>query len=398
MSTVRPASLWQRFALWLEDERPGVATGPWFAVNAVLRVEGEFDPDLLVAAAGDLLARHELLRSRLDPDAVVQVVEDAVRPCVEVGGDESPHHPVPSTAPTPLVLRVVRRSAREHVLSAHLHHLFGDPATLWRVLRDLGELYAARLGGPEPAPPTAQYGEYAAHEAELARDPGTARWWREELGGLRFAAPPPDARDAPFALRRPVLPADDTALLETWARRRLSTPFAAVLALLTEELAGHVATGDHVLYNTLFLRRDQPRWRTVAGPCITPAYAAVPLDATADLRALTVHLAAAERHSRCPVWELEPVAGAPSAPFVELIPQLRPDEVPFGPARAFVEAAAGPRDTGQAAGLGIRFRKAVDGALVAHVSGNGRGWTGSAVHAALDGLPDRVGRLPARAG
>ncbi|NUT52344.1 MAG: hypothetical protein HOV94_34375, partial [Saccharothrix sp.] len=181
MSATWPASLWQRFALTLDVDRPGMATGPWFTVNAVLRVEGDFDPGVLVAAAHDLVARHDVLRSRLDPEAGVQVVEDVVRPDVEVLTDvpaELPHHPVPSTARSPLVLRVVRVSPREHVLSAHLHHLMADPATLWRVLHDLGALYSARCGAAEPAPPTGQYGEYATAEAELVRaqHADAARW------------------------------------------------------------------------------------------------------------------------------------------------------------------------------------------------------------------------------
>jgi hypothetical protein len=83
-------------------------------------------------------------------------------------------------------------------------------------------------------------------------------------------------------------------------------------------------------------------------------------------------------------------------PFVELIPQLRPEAIPFGPARAVVEEAAGPRDTGGATELGIRLRTAVDGSLVAHLSGDGRGWDRRTVHAVLDGLPDRVRDLVPR--
>jgi hypothetical protein len=80
-------------------------------------------------------------------------------------------------------------------------------------------------------------------------------------------------------------------------------------------------------------------------------------------------------------------------PFVELIPQLRPDTIPFGPATAVVAAAAGQPDTGETSFLGIRFRRDVDGSLVAHVRGNGVGWTGYAVRSVLDGMPARVHAL-----
>ncbi|WP_306747980.1 condensation domain-containing protein [Saccharothrix yanglingensis] len=407
MSTTRPASLWQRFAL-VRALGGGVSTGPHFTLNAVLRVEGEFDVRALVAAAGDLVARHELLRTRLDLDAAVQVVEDAVVPDVEVLDDPAAvdvlHRPVLSTAPTPLALRVARRSPREHVLSAHLHHLLGDPATLWRLLDDLGALYSARCGAPEPEPPTGQFGDFAEFEAEVERAhrAEAEAWWGGHLGGSRFAVPPPVVGE-PYARRRTVLAAEDQAALESRARALRGSPFAALTAVLVAGMAEHATGGDRVVFSTLFLRRDHPRWRTLAGPCITPSYLVVPFDATADVRGLTAAAAKAQRFSRYPVWELEGrVPGLDEhAPFVELIPPLRPGTIPFGPARAVVERAAGSRDDGRPAKLGLRLRKDDAGSLVAHVSGDGAGWTEPIVDAVLDGVAGRsralgATRAPAR--
>lgn len=410
-----PLSVWQSYIIAGERRRRGSATDPWFVVNAVLRIDGELDPRRLVAAANDLVARHDVLRARVDLAAGAQVVEDDLPAAIELrdGGSGSAEellfHPVPvATARTPLVLRVVRRSPREHLLAAHLHHLFGDPMTLWRILTDLGELYAARCGAPAPAPPSGQYGEYAAYEAEVARayEVEAARWWRSALTDhVALAVPPATAADAPFVYRRPVLSSDDFARLTGWARTRRGTAFTGLLAVLAEQMAAHVVpgSGDHLLVNTLFERRDQPRWRTMAGPCLTPSYAAVPLTATADaeLSALAGALAGAVRYARYPTWNLDRVTSASDAtgkratfvPFIELIPQLRPELIPFGTATATVAAAAGQRDVGETTFLGIRFRVDVDGALVAHVRGNGVGWTGRAIRDVLDGMPARVGAL-----
>jgi hypothetical protein len=409
MSTTWPLSVWQRYIVAGERARPGSATDPWFVVNAVLAIDGPLDLRALVAAADDLVARHDVLRTRIDLTAGIQVVEDALPASVELldgwsgAVEDLVHHPVDAaTARTPLVLRVARRSAREHLLAVHLHHLCGDAATMWRILRDLGGLYAARCGAPPPDPPTGQYGDYAAHEAELARthDPEAARWWRSALADdVDFATPPASACDGPFAVRRSVLPAADYGRLAAWARGRRGTAFTGLLALLTEGLAAHVGgDGDRLLFNTLFERRDHPRWRTMAGPCLAPSYVAVPLTATADLPGVTRSLSAAVRHSRYPTWTLDRVTAAsanrvPFVPFVELIPQLRPEAIGFGPAVATVATAAGQRDVGKTTFLGIRFRVDVDGSLVAHVRGNGVGWTGRAVRAALDGLPARVRAL-----
>lgn len=410
--TTWPLSIWQTYICGGERVRPGSATDPWFVVNAVLRIEGELDPRRLIGAAGDLVARHDVLRARVDLDAGTQTVEEAVPASAELldgwtgAAEELVHHPVPvATARTPLVLRLVRRSAREHLLAAHLHHLFGDPTTLWRILADLGELYAARYGGPPPAPPTGQYGEYAAYEAEVCRanEAEAARWWRSALADdVALAVPPATARDAPFALRRPILSGDDFARLTAWARAQRGTSFTGLLAVLAEQMAAHVipGSGDRLLINTLFERRDQPRWRTMAGPCLTPSYVAVPLRATAELPAVAEALTAAVRYARHPTWNLDRVTGASGnratfVPFVELIPQLRPERIRFGPASAVVAAAAGQRDVGETTFLGIRFRVDVDGALVAHVRGNGVGWTGRAVREVLDGMPVRVRALAA---
>jgi len=405
--TTWPLSIWQRYIVAGERRRPGSATDPWFAVNAVLRLDGPLDPQAFVASADDLVARHDILRARVDLATGTQIVEKSLPATVELlttpSGDaeELLHHPVDAaTAYSPLVLRLVRLGPRDHLLAVHLHHLFGDAATLWRILRDLGELYAARHGAPAPRPPSGQYGEYAAHEAKLAaeREDEAAAWWRSTLGDhVTLARPSASARDEPFALRRPVLSADDLARLEAWARAARGTFFTGLLAVLTERLAEHVVagTGDHLLVNTLFERRDHPRWRTMAGPCLAPSYVAVPLAATASLGTVAQALSGAVRYSRYPTWTLERVAGVPFVPFVELIPQLRPATVPFGPAAATVAAAAGQRDAGETTFLGIRFRKDVDGALVAHVRGDGVGWTGAAVRATLDSLPARVRALTA---
>ncbi|WP_329108010.1 condensation domain-containing protein [Micromonospora sp. NBC_01699] len=406
MNTTWPLSVWQRFMVNGERRRPGRATDPWFTVNAVLLVEGALDLRILAAAADDLVARHDLLRARVDLDTGTQVVEDSLPASVELldgwsgAAEELLHHPVPvATGSSPLVLRVVRRSSHEHLLAAHLHHLFGDPVTLWRILRDLGDLYAARCGAPSPPPPTGQYGEYAAHEAAVAGayEAEAGRWWRDALADVALATASATARDAPFAVRRPVLSGDDLARLEAWARARRSTLFAGLLAVLTERMAAHVVagTGDHLLFNTLFERRDGPRWRTMAGPCLAPSYVAVPLTATADPHAVALALSAAVRYSRYPTWTLDRVTRgsvnfATFVPFVELIPQLRPDTIPFGPASAVVAAAAGERDSGETSFLGLRFRRDTDGSLVAHVRGDGVGWTGQAVRTVLDGMPAGV--------
>lgn len=398
MGRTWPASLLQRSVLWLDRSRPGLLTGPWFTMNAVLQVSDDLSVALLRDAAADLVARHELLRTRLDlSGGPVQVVEDVVEPDFSVLDSLSPaewlHCPVSSSARTPLKIRF---SPRERLLSLHMHHLLSDASTLWRVLDDLAALYSARCGAAEPAAPTGQYGEFATYEADLMRSDyaEASAWWCRALGDVRFASP--TRSSGPFALRRTVLP--DTTTLESRARALRTSPFALLLALLTDSMADHVSSGDHLPFATVFLRRDHPRWRTMIGPCLVPVNLAVPLDACADLRRVSEHIIGAQRYSRFPWWEtmrMNPHYAEPGGfpPFVELVPQLRPGTVAFGPASATVVNAAGPPDSVRTENLGLRFRKAVDGSLVTHMSGNGNGWTRPVVDDILDGLPRRVQEL-----
>jgi hypothetical protein len=62
---IKPLAVWQRFALTLDDSRPGFATGPWFTMNAVVDIRGPLDVRRLDQAVQDLVDRHDLLRTRV---------------------------------------------------------------------------------------------------------------------------------------------------------------------------------------------------------------------------------------------------------------------------------------------------------------------------------------------
>jgi hypothetical protein len=69
----------------------------------------------------------------------------------------------------------------------------------------------------------------------------------------------------------------------------------------------------------------------------------------------------------------------------------------LGAAVATVVDAAGPKDIGLARSLGMRLRESDDGALVAHVSGNGQGWTTEIADGLGPGMADQI-RLAALTG
>jgi condensation domain-containing protein len=387
---LQPVSLTQGLMLGLDTTAPGM-TGEWFTMNAVLHLSGPVDPGVLTAAANELVARHDILRTRIPPGSdPVQVVAARATPAVEVldGGDEPEtawiHAPVPRDLPCPLVLRLVRRGRGDHVLAVHLHHLVSDPTTVWTVLTELAALYTAiAAGAPLPPGPVAQFGEYVACEArqaELGADAAHA-WWSAAMD-RPFAAVRDFGTSAPYAFRTEVLPAGDLAAAQRLAKSHRATILTTLFAALACAMRSHV-TGDALLFSTVFGKRDRPEWRRVLGPCILVAHVPLPPPPahltpgyTQAVRDILVN---AHRHARIDpalVRAMNPCFEDPDTvvPFFEYVPDDWVPTFAFGAATAHLRLAAGPKDVGLARNLAIRSRQTADGALTAHVGGNGRGW------------------------
>lgn len=338
---------------------------PVFTMNVVVHLEGALSRSALSRAFRALVTRHDVLRT------VYRDGSFTVLPALDV--EVEPLHGEPAHAPVditerPIRLRVSRVADDEHVLALNLHHLIADPTTLRLVLVELGALYAGTS-----LPPAVQYPEYVAHEqAQLDAGHDTALdWWTKALKDVA-PAPPPCGDPAPFATRTALLTAAQADALDRAARRWRSTTFATLLAALSVQL------GRPIQLATAFSRRDQPRWRTVVGPCMlfTPLLIPTAPELTAE-HAATVRdlVVGAQRHSRfrfAAVPELDAALVA-RRPFVELVTETWPETIPFGDLTCTVTTAAGPPDTGQQAELGIRWRRTESG-LRGHISGDGRDW------------------------
>jgi amino acid adenylation domain-containing protein len=179
----------------------------------VLRVRGALDLDALAAAAGDVIARHEALRTLVGehagepyqrivmaPDAPVAlalVEKDggALRAAVE--------RPFDLRAELPLRIAVQRVAAGEHVVAIVLHHITTDEWSDAPFLTDLCAAYAARSAGAAPqwAPLPVQYADYTLWQRELLGDPND----RGALGARQLAYWVHALRDLPEEL---ALPAD----------------------------------------------------------------------------------------------------------------------------------------------------------------------------------------------
>ncbi|WP_433337018.1 amino acid adenylation domain-containing protein [Spirillospora sp. CA-294931] len=279
----------ERPALERPDERPALVPpsyaqqrlwflnrfeGPSATYNLpiALRVRGELDPASLQTALGDLVERHESLRTVLPDHGGVprQLVLDPAAARPELQLTETTPAELPArlgaaagyafdiSAEPPLRAHLFRIAPAEHVALLLLHHVAGDGWSLAPLARDLITAYAARAGGEAPdwAPLPVQYADYTLWQRELLGsedDPESlvARqiaFWKGALAGLPDELALPTDRPRPAeashrgATARFRLGANVHAALLALAAETGASPFmvaqAAFAALLTRLGAG----------------------------------------------------------------------------------------------------------------------------------------------------------------
>uniref|UniRef100_UPI0004C558C7 condensation domain-containing protein n=1 Tax=Streptomyces violaceoruber TaxID=1935 RepID=UPI0004C558C7 len=199
--------------------------GPSATYNTVLtlRLGGALDVDALRAAIGDVVARHESLRTVFTEDErgayqIVLPVEAASTPFTvvdvaeeEIGDrlDEAVGHCFDLAQELPARTSLFRVSEREHVLLLLIHHIASDAWSRAPLARDLTAAYAARVRSEAPmwAPLTVQYADYALWQQEILGDDTDAdslagrqlAYWKQQLAGL------PEQLDLPTDRPRPAV-------------------------------------------------------------------------------------------------------------------------------------------------------------------------------------------------
>ncbi|MGA5493534.1 amino acid adenylation domain-containing protein [Streptomyces cinereoruber] len=206
--------------LWFLHQLEG--PGATYNIPFVARFRTLLDPEALGAALGDVVARHEALRTVfaerdgepyqriLDPaDAGVRLrVEETATSDVDAAVDAALGHLFDLSAEAPVRVTLVRDTERgADALVVLLHHIAGDEWSMGPFLNGLEHAYAARLRGeaPEFAPLPVQYADFALWQREALGDPADpespaarqAAYWREALAGLPAEATPPADRPRP---------------------------------------------------------------------------------------------------------------------------------------------------------------------------------------------------------
>jgi len=281
--------------LWFIDRfAPGL---PTYNIPLALRISGPLDHPALERAVGELVGRHEALRTRLVSATTgrpVQVIDPGPPPApvapdlMDLSGfetgkrdarlreliDDAAVRPF-DLAAGPLFRALLARLASDaHVLVAVFHHTVFDGWSAGVFVRDLAALYQSAVTGEAPALPElpVQFADYALWERQRLQ--GTVlteleSYWRQALDGFETVQFPTDRPRPPvdnFAGALAELRTDATLLagLRQVSRQEGTTLFATLMTALLALL--HRYTGqDDLVVGTVSANRGRAELAPLIG-------------------------------------------------------------------------------------------------------------------------------------
>jgi len=191
--------------LWILDQlKPGNVA---YNMPGALRIKGVLDVEVLKRAIGEIIERHEVLRTTFEmkEERLVQVIHPAPEVKIEVVRLEQKEAGERETAIRQLVreeaqkpfdlargpllrVKLVRASGEEHVLLFTMHHIVSDGWSMGVLAREFGELYEAFIAGhPSPLKELPiQYADYSVWQREWLSGEELNRqleYWRGQLRG-----------------------------------------------------------------------------------------------------------------------------------------------------------------------------------------------------------------------
>ncbi|MFF3442918.1 amino acid adenylation domain-containing protein [Streptosporangium sp. NPDC002721] len=286
--------------MWFLDRLERAGDGGAHNIFIAERLGGPLDPDALERALAEIVARHEILRTRFPSrdGAPVQIVDEPRPP-----GDrpylglldlsdlpeaerearsarlvrEQIERRFDLAGEPPLRAGLLRLSERDHAIYIVFHHIAVDGWSVGVFARELAALYGAFLAGDRPAlepllePLPIQYADFARWQRERPDDPAAEQLdhWRRRLADpptleLPTDRPRPAVRTADGARALLRLPAELADGVDGLARRTRTTPFMVLLAVYLVLLSRRSGQED-VCVGTPVAGRDRDELEPLIG-------------------------------------------------------------------------------------------------------------------------------------
>ncbi|MEU7876479.1 amino acid adenylation domain-containing protein, partial [Dactylosporangium sp. NPDC049140] len=274
-----PLSFAQQRLWFLAQLDPGSIE---YNTPASIPFSGALDADALQAALNALVARHEVLRTRLvagadgEPYQVVDPPTDFVLPVLDISDAAEAEAWLALDAAVPFDLAtgplfratLLRLAPDEHILALAMHHVVADEWSFGILRRELDALYAGAVLEPLPV----QYADFAVWQrARLTGDVLATQldYWRGHLDGvptleLPTDRPRPAVRTGDGASIDFAVPAEVADRLRAVARDGGASMFMTVLSAFTV-LLGRYSGQDDIVVGTPIAGRTRAETEGLIG-------------------------------------------------------------------------------------------------------------------------------------
>jgi acyl carrier protein len=286
-----PASYAQHRLWLLQHLQP---ESPFLNMTAGIRLKGRLQHDAVIRAFGEIVRRHESLRTRFElvggqlvqrilPHSEVPVetvdlsllVESEREAKVRDLAQQEAMRPLDVSAGLLLRVTLARLHDDDHVLLISMHHIASDGWSVGVFTRELALLYsafAANQASPLEELPL-QYADYAVWQRDALKGEMLDRlvsYWRRQLDGapgtlrLPLDRPRPAAPSFKGASHRFFIPAKTAELVREICRREGATLFMALLSVL--EIVLQYETGqDDIVVGTDIANRQHSQTEGLIG-------------------------------------------------------------------------------------------------------------------------------------